>query len=100
MLTFLFIKVQNNSITYLLLCVDDIIIIGSNSYYITELISQLQARFEMTYLGTLKYFFGLGYIILSRLGWVDPNFSTFQPEIQLSPKKIKIFNSNSTHILN
>lgn len=49
----------DSTITYLLLYVDDIIITRSCSTYIDELVSVLHLRFEMTDLGSPKYFLGL-----------------------------------------
>ena len=44
---------------YLLLYVDDIIITGSNSSIVSDIIQQLSATFTLKNLGPLSYFFGL-----------------------------------------
>lgn len=54
--TSLFIRAWNGSITYHLLYVDDIILTGSHSIYIDDLVSKLKLKFEMTNLIALKYF--------------------------------------------
>ena len=49
-------NVTNGSITYLLLHVDDIIITGNNSIFITSFIHQMGQHFKMKDLGLLTYF--------------------------------------------
>ena len=44
---------------YLLLYVDDIIITGSDSTVVSNIISQLSTTFEVKDLGPLRYFLGL-----------------------------------------
>lgn len=55
----LFIRNSSDTVTYLLLYVDDILLTGSDASYIDSLVCQLQSHFDMTNLGTLKYFLGL-----------------------------------------
>lgn len=55
----LFVRNVGGSITYLLLYVDDIIIIGNDPTYIDTLVSRLKEVFDMTDLGALTYFLGL-----------------------------------------
>lgn len=55
----LFVFRTATEVLYLLLYVDDIIITGPNTSLITQLVSQLQTRFDMTDLGDLTYFLGL-----------------------------------------
>ena len=50
---------QSNLLTYLLLYVDDIIVIGPDSSYISLLKNQLALEFQISDLGPLKYFLGL-----------------------------------------
>lgn len=57
--SYLFVLKKGSDIVYLLLYVDDIIVTGTITSIITELISKLQCRFDMTDLGALKYFLGL-----------------------------------------
>lgn len=76
----------NSDLIYLLLYVDDIIVIGTNDTYIAYLICQLRSHFGMTDLWSLKYFFGFeitrsrteihvsqtkyAHNVLIRLGWL------------------------------
>lgn len=55
----LFTLKNDKSITLILIYVDDIIITGCNSAFITELISHLSTRFAMKDLGSLSYFLGI-----------------------------------------
>lgn len=55
----LFIRHFKNTVTLILLYVDDLIITGSDSTYITYLISQLGLLFEMKNLGQLHHFLGI-----------------------------------------
>lgn len=55
----LFVRHSQQSITVLLLYVDDLIITGTNSQYISHLISQLSMVFEMKNLGQLHHFLGI-----------------------------------------
>lgn len=54
----LFIRHLDDSITYLLLYVDDIIVTYNNPVYIDKLVAQLRLHFDMTDLGVLRYFLG------------------------------------------
>lgn len=49
----------DQGLTLVLVYVDDILLTGSNTSYITELIKILSSRFVMKDLGTLSYFLGL-----------------------------------------
>ncbi|TYK00083.1 putative mitochondrial protein [Cucumis melo var. makuwa] len=55
----LFIRSVGSSLTYLLLYVDDIIVTGPDSSYISLLKTQLALEFQISDLGPLKYFLGL-----------------------------------------
>lgn len=55
----LFIHHHPNSITIILLYVDDLIITGNDKAYIPNLISQLNLVFEMKDLGHLHHFLGV-----------------------------------------
>lgn len=55
----LFIFHSTSTIIYLLLYVDDIIIIGNNSKHISHLIAALSAVFDLKDLGSLHYFLGI-----------------------------------------
>jgi hypothetical protein len=55
----LFVLKQDSVIVYLLLYVDDIIITGSDSTVVSNIISQLSTTFEVKDLGPLRYFLGL-----------------------------------------
>ncbi|CAH9077043.1 unnamed protein product [Cuscuta europaea] len=55
----LFIYRHNNSIIYLLLYVDDIIITGNSESIVTQFISIISKHFAMMDLGNLHYFLGL-----------------------------------------
>ncbi|XP_058217520.1 uncharacterized mitochondrial protein AtMg00810-like [Rhododendron vialii] len=57
--TSLFLLPQGNHLTLVLIYVDDIVITGSDSSYITSLIQKLSQRFVMKDLGTLNYFLGI-----------------------------------------
>ncbi|XP_058215495.1 uncharacterized mitochondrial protein AtMg00810-like [Rhododendron vialii] len=57
--TSLFISSQGQHLTLVLIYVDDIVITGSDSSYITSLIHKLRQRFVMKDLGTLHYFMGI-----------------------------------------
>ena len=54
----LFILHHGSTTVYLLLYVDDIIIIGNNPTAISDIITQLSTAFELKDLGPLRYFFG------------------------------------------
>ncbi|XP_022151604.1 uncharacterized protein LOC111019517 [Momordica charantia] len=55
----LFVRRTSDSLTYLLLYVDDITLTETHASYIDCLISQLKLRFDMTDLGPLRFFLGL-----------------------------------------
>ncbi|CAH9051136.1 unnamed protein product [Cuscuta europaea] len=55
----LFIYRQNNTIIYLLLYVDDIIITGNSEFSVTQFISIISKHFAMKDLGNLHYFLGV-----------------------------------------
>lgn len=57
--TSLFILFKGTDLTLVLIYVDDIIVIGSNSAFIQSLIQSLSVKFAMKDLGTLHYFLGL-----------------------------------------
>lgn len=57
--TSLFVLSQDSDITYVLIYVDDIIVTGNNSTFITTLLSQLQTNFALKDLGDLHYFLGI-----------------------------------------
>lgn len=50
---------QGNNLTLVSIYVDDIVVTGSDSSYITSLIQKLSQRFVMKDLGTLNYFLGI-----------------------------------------
>lgn len=55
----LFVRASSKCITYLLIYVDDIIIIGNDSNFIHHLTSQLGLHFKMKDLDLLRYFLGV-----------------------------------------
>ena len=55
----LFILRHGNLVVYLLVFVDDIVLTGNDPQFLTSLISQLSAAFELKDLGSLNYFLGL-----------------------------------------
>lgn len=55
----LFTKKTDTGITLVLVYVDDILVTGSDSAYISDLIIALSQKFVMKDLGSLKYFFGI-----------------------------------------
>ncbi|GAB2294442.1 hypothetical protein Dimus_038297 [Dionaea muscipula] len=55
----LFVRIDADAHTFLLLYVDDIVLTGSSSTLVDDLKSQLKHEFEMTDLGRLHYFLGL-----------------------------------------
>ena len=57
--TSLFVRKTANSITILLIYVDDILLTGSNTAYIQSLLSQMHLAFSMKELGTVNYFLGI-----------------------------------------
>lgn len=57
--TSLFVKHQGSDLTYVLIYVDDIIVTGTDSSYISSLLTQLQSKFALKDLGDLHYFLGL-----------------------------------------
>lgn len=57
--TSLFILTQGDHLTLVLIYVDDIVITGNDSSYITALIQKLSKRFVMKDLGSLDYFLGI-----------------------------------------
>lgn len=57
--TFLLFRHSNGETRYILVYVDDIIIIGSSSCMITQLISSLNAKFALKDPGQLSYFLGI-----------------------------------------
>lgn len=50
---------RDSQILYLLVYVDDIILMGNNSFHITKFISKIHAKFAVKDLGKLNYFLGL-----------------------------------------
>ncbi|XP_050939365.1 uncharacterized mitochondrial protein AtMg00810-like [Cucumis melo] len=67
----LFIRSVGSSLTYLLLYVDDIIVIGPDYLYIFVLKNQLALEFKISDLGPSKYFLGLK--IQSSIGGISVN---------------------------
>lgn len=57
--TSLFMQNSSTSTTFLLVYVDDIIITGNNSSFITQFIKTLHNRFALKDLGNLSYFLGI-----------------------------------------
>ncbi|GKE91152.1 ribonuclease H-like domain-containing protein [Tanacetum coccineum] len=55
----LFIYTQGSQVAYLLIYVDDIILIASSSVLLQQIIDSLHKEFDMTDLGALNYFFGI-----------------------------------------
>ncbi|CAL9023794.1 unnamed protein product, partial [Prunus brigantina] len=55
----LFVKISDSAIVVLLLYVDDIILTGSNSHVIQEVITDLSSMFDLKDLGPLTFFLGL-----------------------------------------
>ena len=55
----LFIFRQGRLVAYLLVYVDDIVLIGNNPQFLSSLIAQLNAAFELKDLGLLHYFLSL-----------------------------------------
>jgi hypothetical protein len=55
----LFVYTRTSSIIYILIYIDDIIIIGSNDVTITYIIHRLQQEFVITDLGSLTFFLGV-----------------------------------------
>ena len=56
----LFVKRVGRSIVYLMVYVDDLLIMGNNESYIASIKKELKNVFEMTYLGHLHYYLGIG----------------------------------------
>lgn len=56
--TSLFIKRQGREIVYILVYIDDMVITGSNSILLNQVISSIAARFSLKNLGELRYFLG------------------------------------------
>lgn len=57
--TSLFIKSDGSDITYVLIYVDDIIVTGNNTVFVSSLLTQLQSKFALKDLGDLHYFLGI-----------------------------------------
>nr|XP_016511091.1 PREDICTED: uncharacterized mitochondrial protein AtMg00810-like [Nicotiana tabacum] len=55
----LFIRNSNAGFMFILVYVDDIIVTGSNSITVNEVIAPLASRFSIKYLGNLSYFLGV-----------------------------------------
>ena len=55
----LFVKKFGRSILYLVVYVDDLLIMGNNDDYITSIKRELKKIFDMTYLGLLHYYLGI-----------------------------------------
>jgi histone deacetylase 1/2 len=55
----LFVHTDTSSIIYILIYVDDIIIIGSNDVVVTDIIQRLHKEFVITDLGPLSFFLGI-----------------------------------------
>lgn len=58
----LFVRHTHNSVTILLLYVDDILITGSDTTFISQLLQSLHSQFDMRNLGELKHFLGIEFI--------------------------------------
>ena len=74
----LFARISSHSTTYILVYVDDIIIIGSSPTDITSLIQQLNSSFALKDMGSLHYFLGIelqhsssGGLVLSQFKYVQ-----------------------------
>lgn len=65
LMTSLFIYRHSNILTYVLVYVDDILIIGSDPLFIKRLVQQLNVSFPVKDLGFLYYFLGLEVLSLS-----------------------------------
>lgn len=52
-----FVRVNSHSITYMLTYVNDIILTGNNDDEVQSLVTTLNFKFALKYLGLLKYFF-------------------------------------------
>ena len=55
----LFIYCQNSVICYLLVYVDDLVIIGNNLCFVSEIVAQLSNRFSLKDMGQLNFFLGM-----------------------------------------
>lgn len=57
--TSLFVKAHGSDLTYVLIYVDDIIVNGNNSSFISFFLDQLKSKFTLKDLGDLHYFLGI-----------------------------------------
>ena len=55
----LLIYCQNSVICYLLVYVDDLVIIGNNLCFVSEIVAQLGNRFSLKDMGQLNFFLGM-----------------------------------------
>lgn len=55
----LFMRVTSTDVTYMLVYVDDIIVIGSSPHFIYDLKKMMHKKFALKELGTLRYFIGI-----------------------------------------
>lgn len=62
--TYLFVRVNPHSTTYLHVYIDDIILIASNDYKVPFLITTLSSKFILKYLILLSYFLGIEVVTL------------------------------------
>jgi len=72
-----FVKKVGKTVVYLVVYVDDLLIIGNNESYIASIKKELKKGFEMTYLGHLHYYLGievnenLKYIFISKRSMLE-----------------------------
>jgi hypothetical protein len=79
----LFVKKVGKIVVYIIVYVDNLLIIGSNKIHIASIKKELKKGFEMTYLGHLHYYLGikvtqtLKYIFISQKKYFGELLNTF-----------------------
>jgi hypothetical protein len=68
----LFVKKVGKSVVYLVVYVDDMLIIGNNESYIASIKKELKKGFEMTYLGHIHYYLDIEVIQNPRYIFISP----------------------------
>jgi hypothetical protein len=101
----LFVKKVGKIFVYLVVYVDDMLIIGNNESYIASIKKELNKGFEMTYLGHLHYYLGIEVIknpkyifishkkyigeLLNKFGMAEcnPVSTPMEPNLELTSKE-------------
>lgn len=97
----LFVKSVGKIVVYIIVCIDDLLLIGNNERYIASIKKESKIFFEMAYLGQLHYYLGIEvskdpkYIFISQKKYIGELLNRFgmaeyNPISTLMEKKLKL----------